>query len=56
MYLKTQANSIDQGNKRRYQGVAVITITSMYEAMAVLFDPEDSLSFFIASNMRSSSL
>jgi len=31
-------------------------LTSIYAAMAALLDPEGSLSFFIASNMRSSSL
>jgi hypothetical protein len=36
--------------------VMIIIDTSMYVAMVALLDPEDSLSFFIASNMRSSSL
>ena len=31
-------------------------LTSIYAAMVALLDPEGSLSFFIASNMRSSSL
>jgi len=52
MYSSTKHNV----KQARIEKKKCYPLTSIYAAMAALLDPEGSLSFFIASNMRSSSL